>query len=482
MKPNLVIVGAGLGGCFLADSLTEQWNVTFVEFGSQLPKLQDRVQDTATAAVTYPHIASGLGGTTAWWHNGLMEVDEKVFQEKWPFSKSELAPYYSRAYEKLAGVAQINISEAVELLRQKYKSLGIQEKLFGEELFYPRRRVNAWHALSLNGRVKVVEGEVIELGHDGKCEIRNLLVKKGDQAYEINGDVFVLAAGGLCTPLLIQKLAEKLPNPALQQAGFHYEDHPSVLVGEVILSEPLYKLWNFPVRGSNGNLRLPLVVKQDGLLVSFQLRPAIATRLNSKRDIGATLLSEIRNNPFNFSSYPRLLTQWNDVLEILSFMFRIHLPTRHYSLMMVAEQPSSDKCAVWRKNDGAAIYRNWDISDSYINSLQESIHRVITDLGDLVKSVNIFPDWTNSIMSSSHHSGTARMAASPSKGVCDENGRVYGMRNLYVCDGSLIPSSGYANTGLTIAALALRMAEHLRAGYVVEPSSKPLILGNEYAD
>jgi choline dehydrogenase-like flavoprotein len=54
------------------------------------------------------------------------------------------------------------------------------------------------------------------------------------------------------------------------------------------------------------------------------------------------------------------------------------------------------------------------------------------------------------------------MSASDSDGVCDENGMVYGLENLYVCDGSLIPGSGYANTGLTIAALALRMADFLK--------------------
>jgi hypothetical protein len=480
MRPNLVIVGAGLGGCFLADSLTEQWDVTVVELGSQLPKLQDRVRDTGSAAVTYPHIGSGLGGTTAWWHNGLMEVDEKVFQEKWPFSKSELAPYYARAYEKLAGVSQSNISAAVKLLRQKYKSIGIQGKLLGEELYYPRRRVNAWDSLRLKGRVKVVEGEVIELSHDGKGVIRYLLVKKGDQINEINGDVFVLAAGGLNTPLLLQKLAETLPLPALRHAGLHYEDHPSALVGEVILSKPLYKLWNYPVKGSNGNLRLPLFVKQDGLSISFQLRPAISCRLNCRRDNGASVLSEIRNNPLKLRSYLQLLTHGDDVLEILSFMFRIRLPTRHYSLMMIAEQPSSDSSAVWREYDGATIYRNWVISSSYISALQQSIHQVLNELGDLVKSVNIFPDWTSNIMSSSHHSGTARMATSPCQGLCDENGRVHGMENLYVCDGSLIPASGYANTGLTIAALALRMAGYLRTRYVLEASLNPVTLKDEH--
>ena len=52
---------------------------------------------------------------------------------------------------------------------------------------------------------------------------------------------------------------------------------------------------------------------------------------------------------------------------------------------------------------------------------------------------------------------------SPQHGVCDVNAKVHGARNLYVCDGSLIPASGVSNTGLTIAALALRLAAHLRA-------------------
>jgi choline dehydrogenase-like flavoprotein len=37
------------------------------------------------------------------------------------------------------------------------------------------------------------------------------------------------------------------------------------------------------------------------------------------------------------------------------------------------------------------------------------------------------------------------------------------MSNLYVCDGSVIPGSGIANTGLTISALALRLGAHLAA-------------------
>ncbi len=91
MKSKLVIVGAGIGGCFLADSLAESCDVSIVEIGAQSPDfLQQRVKDLGKAAITYPHIGSGLGGTTAFWHNGLIEVDEDVFKHKWPFPSPSL--------------------------------------------------------------------------------------------------------------------------------------------------------------------------------------------------------------------------------------------------------------------------------------------------------------------------------------------------------------------------------------------------------
>ena len=462
MKPSLVIVGAGLGGCFLADSLAEIWDVTMVELGSEPPLLRQRVKDTDTPAVTDPHICSGLGGTSALWHNGLIEVDESVFQRKWPFPKSELAPYYTQAYPKLAGVPQSAIEGVVETLRQKYKAIGFPDKWLGQGLFYPCQRVNPWYSLGLKGRVKLVEGEVTTLVPNETRGIQYVLVKRGDQEIKISGDVFVIAAGGLSTPLLLQRLAENLPLPALQQAGLHYEDHPSVVVGEVILDEPLYKLWNYPVTCANGSLRLPLVVNQDGLEISFQLRPAAHFWIINPRNRVKSVLHELRNEPFNIRSYFRLLTHWDDVLEILSFKFGIRLPTRHYSLIMVAEQPSSDTCAIWGKDGSPTIYRKWTMSENYIATLQKSILQVLDILGNKLKSANIFPDWPNHMMSSSHHSGTARMAESPNEGVCDKDGCVHGLKNLYVCDGSLIPASGFANTGLTIAALALRMADHLR--------------------
>lgn len=61
-----------------------------------------------------------------------------------------------------------------------------------------------------------------------------------------------------------------------------------------------------------------------------------------------------------------------------------------------------------------------------------------------------------------HHLGTARMAASPRDGVVDPDGRVWGTDNLYVAGGAVFPTCGHANPTLTIVALSLRLAGHLR--------------------
>lgn len=59
-----------------------------------------------------------------------------------------------------------------------------------------------------------------------------------------------------------------------------------------------------------------------------------------------------------------------------------------------------------------------------------------------------------------HEVGTLRLGAG---GCVDENLKYFGCNNLFVCDLSVFPSSPAANPTLTLAALALRLAEHLKA-------------------
>jgi len=63
--------------------------------------------------------------------------------------------------------------------------------------------------------------------------------------------------------------------------------------------------------------------------------------------------------------------------------------------------------------------------------------------------------------SATHNLGTARMAATERQGVCDANGKVFGIPNLYVSDGSTFSTGMTANPTLTIVALAIRQGAHI---------------------
>jgi choline dehydrogenase-like flavoprotein len=70
-----------------------------------------------------------------------------------------------------------------------------------------------------------------------------------------------------------------------------------------------------------------------------------------------------------------------------------------------------------------------------------------------------------------HEVGTLRMERTKGKyvdqhgrqaGVVDENLRFLGHQRLYACDLSVFPTSPAANPTLTLTALAIRLADHLR--------------------
>ena len=60
------------------------------------------------------------------------------------------------------------------------------------------------------------------------------------------------------------------------------------------------------------------------------------------------------------------------------------------------------------------------------------------------------------------HLGATRMHTDPSMGVVDADCRVHGVRNLYVAGSSVFPTYGCSNPTLTVVALALRLADHLK--------------------
>lgn len=61
-----------------------------------------------------------------------------------------------------------------------------------------------------------------------------------------------------------------------------------------------------------------------------------------------------------------------------------------------------------------------------------------------------------------HHIGTTRMGDDPRTSVVNADGRIHGVSNLFVAGSATFPTSSQANPTLTIVALAVRLADHLK--------------------
>jgi choline dehydrogenase-like flavoprotein len=71
-----------------------------------------------------------------------------------------------------------------------------------------------------------------------------------------------------------------------------------------------------------------------------------------------------------------------------------------------------------------------------------------------------------------HLIGGCRIGTQPDASVCDGDHRVWGVANLFVADGSAMPTQGAANPALTIMAAASRLAERLAGGRLVARTAR----------
>jgi choline dehydrogenase-like flavoprotein len=86
-------------------------------------------------------------------------------------------------------------------------------------------------------------------------------------------------------------------------------------------------------------------------------------------------------------------------------------------------------------------------------------------MGRMALNVEDDGRWPEQVSGGSHHMGTTRMSDDARQGVVDRNGKVHGMDNLYVAGSSVFPTSGASNPTLTLLALTLRLADHLKEYY-----------------
>jgi choline dehydrogenase-like flavoprotein len=112
------------------------------------------------------------------------------------------------------------------------------------------------------------------------------------------------------------------------------------------------------------------------------------------------------------------------------------------------------------------IHLDWTYSRNDWDSLERSVAGFGDALGASGQGRSCWPIKRRTLLeissASRHHMGTTRMNADPRHGVVDPDGRVHETANLYIAGSSVFPTSGIANPTLTILALVMRLADHLK--------------------
>lgn len=98
-----------------------------------------------------------------------------------------------------------------------------------------------------------------------------------------------------------------------------------------------------------------------------------------------------------------------------------------------------------------------------LTRLRETLQRVLGQLGmvDIMSVRSLYLHKAFDAAATAHQAGTARFGTDPSASVLDVRCKAHDLDNLYVVDGSFMPSIGAVNPTLTIIANALRVGDHI---------------------
>ena len=116
------------------------------------------------------------------------------------------------------------------------------------------------------------------------------------------------------------------------------------------------------------------------------------------------------------------------------------------------------------------IRLDWNVGELERTTVEQTIRLMAQEFGRLdagrIQINELLLDdsdaWSRNLSWFGHHMGTTRMSRDPRRGVVDADCKVHGLANLFVASSSVFPTSGYANPTLTIVALALRLADHIK--------------------
>ncbi|HEY6877870.1 MAG TPA: hypothetical protein VI299_07610 [Polyangiales bacterium] len=445
MNKRIVIIGAGLCGSVLAARLRNQFAVTVIEPGVKKRPLFDDVDCSEGELNSSINRAEGLGGTTAYWHNALIELDDKDLA-KAGIEPQAFAPYYERAWSLFLSEEE---QDACWRARDANRAFVERGGFRLAHMVLPQTRHNVWqlaHHRYPGNETRVIHDRVQRIAR-GRVELAS--------GQSIETDYVIACAGGLATPVL---LARSLGMPDVLCAGYH--DHPMAYVAKIKLrSESLLKAVSCTALPT-AEVRAGFVYESAGLKTAIYLRPAIDLGLGSITGPARYILSDLRNDPFSPRKMVRLLGNLDAVREAVLFKTRQGFRGDYFSLLVLGEQNQLPSRGV-QVSPAKRPSLNWHVTPEERQAYTAAVYAFFAEHAAEIVQQHILPTDQWDFRNAAHHSGTASQFLGGRGDLAS-----FAVRDLdhtFVCDGSLLRAAGIANTGLTLVALAHRLADGLSA-------------------
>lgn len=256
---------------------------------------------------------------------------------------------------------------------------------------------------------------------------------------EIEADVVIVCAGTIESPrLLLNSFADD--RSKTDQVGEFLQDSPRAVVGT-----SLFRLWFKPANEDRGY--------GDHVLLGGQTKDSQGERF----PFVGQFWSDFMKVPYYLAEMPWLPRSLKEIISRQVFKSTV-------TLMLYSPAVPQRKNRVVLSDDVDHFGQRQVRIDYETSEIEAEHSRRLTALGRrmLRKASGYIVDGVGSPPGSGiHYVGTCRMAADPNDGVVDKDLKYFKSKNLYVCDGSVIPVLSEKHPTLTIMALAHRLAERL---------------------
>ncbi|MBD2056318.1 GMC family oxidoreductase [Oculatella sp. FACHB-28] len=428
----------------------------------------------------------------------------------WPFRKADLAPYYQKAnaickigpdtYEAAAW-------ETEQAKRLSFQGDRIQSSVFQ---FGPRAVFTHEYREELNHASNVttyLNANVLEVEtNETATAATGLRVATLDgKEFRVKARIVVLATGGFENARLLL-LSDKVQKNGLGNqndlVGRFFMDHPGFRFGVFIPADrklfnttALYDLHRVKGTPIMGKLTLSEeVLRQEKLLnICVMLVPRPSGYESKAVNSWRNLLSAVKRKQLPKEIWKHVKNVVSDLDDIVNYAYRrakklefIYSPRmggwsrrpadirnlKAFEVIAQAEQTPNpenrvtltDECDRLGRRKVCLTWRWSDIDLETIRRVQQILAQEFaqSELGEFQPRDEIEGGLPR-FGSTHHHIGTTRMHPDPKQGVVDENCQVHGVSNLFIAGSSVFPTGGgYANPTLTIVALAVRLADHVK--------------------